>query len=159
VSILDDIDTPASIPAEEVAEQLKAHLKQTYRYIVAAFTEGAQLFWTNSRGVSAAEIAAALGPQGQEIFALHWQLGQFIGALRPEAIQPGLSLVGQFEYNDDGSVTILAESPALAAPQEPWTPPLPAPEPAPEPEPEPEPEPNLPQQQMRSRPPKKKKKR
>jgi hypothetical protein len=107
MSILDEIDGPAPDPAVEVAEQLKEHLKQTYRYVVAAFTEGAELFWKNPQGVPPQDIAAALGTSGQEVFALHWQLGQFIAAIKPEAVQPGLGVVGEFSYNEDGSVTVI----------------------------------------------------
>lgn len=116
MSILDEIDEPTVDPAVEVASQLKEHLKQTYRYVVAAFTEGAQLFWTNPQGIPAQDIAAALGPAGREVFALHWQLGQFIAAIKPEAVQAGLSVVGEFEYNEDGSVTVTATSPAVPQP-------------------------------------------
>jgi hypothetical protein len=123
MSILDETPQPPS-PAEQAAGQLKTHLRQTYRYIVAAFTEGSQLFWSSPHGASPAEIAAALGTDAKEIFELHWQLGQFIASVRPEAVQPGLGIVGNFTINEDGTVTVLP------------------PEPAPEPEPEPEPEPS-----------------
>lgn len=146
MSILDEIDGPTIDPAVEVANQLKEHLKQTYRYVVAAFTEGSQLFWINPRGIPAQDIAAALGPSGQEVFALHWQLGQFIAAIKPEAVQPGLSLVGEFEYNEDGSVTVTVESPGLITPPympepvpEEFLPPIPEPESTPELPPEEEP--------------------
>lgn len=122
MSILDEIDGLAVDPAVETANQLKEHLKQTYRYVVAAFTEGAELFWKNPQGVPAQDIAAALGTAGQEVFALHWQLGQFIAAIKPEAVQPGLSVVGEFSYNEDGSVTVTAPSPALLTPSSPPTP-------------------------------------
>lgn len=112
MSILDEFNEPAVDPAVEVANQLKEHLKQTYRYVVASFTEGAQLFWANPNGIPAQDIAAALGPDGQEVFALHWQLGQFIASVKPEAVQPGLNLVGEFEYNADGSVTVTAPTAA-----------------------------------------------
>lgn len=105
MSILDEVAQPVD-PAVEAAEQLKTHLRQTYRYIVAAFTEGAELFWTNPQGIPPADIAAALGTDAAEIFNLHWQLGQFIASVRPEAVQPGLSLVGEFVINEDGSVTV-----------------------------------------------------
>ena len=34
-------------------------------------------------------------------------LGQLIGNVKPEAISEGLSLVGQFTINEDGTVTII----------------------------------------------------
>ena len=112
MSILDDTPQPPS-PAEQAATQLKTHLRQTYRYIVASFTEGSQLFWANPQGAEPADIAASLGTDAREIFNLHWQLGQFISSVRPEAVQPGLSLVGNFVINEDGSVTVLPPSPAV----------------------------------------------
>lgn len=125
MSILDEINAPTVDPAVEVAEQLKEHLKQTYRYVVAAFTEGAELFWANPQGIPAQDIAAALGTSGQEIFALHGQLGQFIASVKPDAVVEGLSFVGQFEYNADGSVTVVEESANASAPHQPWSPPPP----------------------------------
>jgi hypothetical protein len=126
MGILDEVDPQPVDPAVEVAEQLKEHLKQTYRYVVSAFTEGARVFWTNPRGIPAEDIAAALGTSGQEVFALHWQLGQFIAAIKPEAVQEGMSLVGEFGYNEDGSVTVTAPSPGLITP--PIDPVIPTPE-------------------------------
>ena len=59
------------------------------------------------------EIAAALGTNAQEVFALHYKLGQLIGSVKPEAIAEGFSLVGEFTYNEDGSVTVVHPEPEV----------------------------------------------
>ena len=65
------------------------------------------MFQQNPQGLTPDEIAAALGTNAQEVFALHYKLGQLIGSVKPEAIAEGASIVGEFNYNEDGSVTVV----------------------------------------------------
>ena len=71
------------------------------------------MFWQNPQGLTPDEIAAALGTNAQEVFALHYKLGQLIGSVKPEAIAEGFSLVGEFTYNEDGSVTVVHPEPEV----------------------------------------------
>lgn len=107
-------------PAQHIARKLKDNARSLYTQMVRAFNEGAKDFWANS-GATPAEIAAELGTDAVDVFSLHAKLGALIAQVDPAAIASGAALVGQFEYNADGSVTI--------------TPP-PAPEPVPAPEPD-----------------------
>lgn len=132
MSILDPVNQPTQTPAEITALMLKEHVRQTYQYIVAAFTEGSRAFWANTAGIPAADIAEALGTDGQEVFTLHAKLGEFIASVRPAAVADGLSVVGEFSYSEDGRVIV-------AAPEPPPEIPLPEPELPPELPPEEEP--------------------
>lgn len=123
MSILDrDPSRDQPPPAAQAAERLIRMTKNTYDQMVMAFNEGANVFWSNRMGATPEEVAAALGADAKEVFYLHARLGELIGLVKPEAIAEGLSVVGNFTMNEDGTVTI-----------------LPPPEPEPEPEPTPEP--------------------
>jgi hypothetical protein len=73
--------------------------------MVVAFNQGSKQFWNNPQA-SPSQIASALGTDAKEVFELHAKLGALLVQVRPEAIQEGLALVGQFTYNEDGTVTI-----------------------------------------------------
>lgn len=108
MGILDNTNQPEIIPqSTRVANQLVNMTVRTYQQMVDSFNRGAIMFWQNPQGLSPDEIAAALGPNAQEVFALHYKLGQLIGEVKPEAIAEGVSVVGEFTYNEDGSVTIV----------------------------------------------------
>lgn len=109
--LLDDIQAPVQTPAQIAADQIKEHVRQTYRYIVAAFNEGSHAFWLAPNNVLAADIAAALSTDAEEVFELHKKLGMLITSVTPAAIAPGMSAVGVVEYNEDGTVTVVEESP------------------------------------------------
>lgn len=127
MSILDrDPSRDQPPPAAQAAERLIRMTKNTYDQMVMAFNEGANVFWSNRMGATPEEVAAALGTDAKEVFFLHARLGELIGLVKPEAISEGLSVVGDFTMNEDGTVTVI---------------PPPAPEPAPEPDPVPEPDP------------------
>lgn len=137
MSILDrDPSNDQPPPASQAAERLIRMTKNTYDQMVMAFNHGSEVFWSNRMGATPEEVAAALGSDAKEVFYLHARLGELIGLVKPEAIAEGLSVVGEFTMNEDGTVTVLP----------PTTPP-PPPEPEPEatttvePGPEPEPEP------------------
>lgn len=122
MSILDGSPNTQPSPGEQAAERLKRITKNTYDQMVMAFNDGAEIFWSNRMGATPEEVGAALGSDAGEIFALHAKLGALIGGVKPEAIAHGLSVVGDFTINEDGTVTII--------------PPPPAPEPEPDPVPE-----------------------
>ena len=132
MSILDrDPSRDQPPPAAQAAERLIRMTKNTYDQMVMAFNEGANVFWSNRMGATPEEVAAALGTDAKEVFFLHARLGELIALVKPEAIAEGVSVVGEFTMNEDGTVTVVPP-PA----------PEPEPEPAPEPEPEPAPEPD-----------------
>jgi hypothetical protein len=136
MSILDrDPSNDQPPPASQAAERLIRMTKNTYDQMVMAFNHGSEVFWSNRMGATPEEVSAALGSDAKEVFYLHARLGELIGLVKPEAIAEGLSVVGEFTMNEDGTVTVIP--PTTPPPPEPE----PAPEPAPEPEPEPEPEP------------------
>lgn len=108
MSILDR-DNPLNYitPARMAANTLIDQTKITYQQVVKAFNQGAKIFWGNGMGASPQEIATELGTDAKEIFELHYKLGQFIASIKPETIEEGLSLVGNFTINEDGTVTII----------------------------------------------------
>lgn len=107
MSILDNNPNNIIQPATRTANQLIGLTVRTYQQMVDSFNRGAIMFWQNPQGLTPDEIAAALGPNAQEVFALHYKLGQLIGEVKPQAIAEGVSVVGQFTYNPDGSVTVV----------------------------------------------------
>ena len=107
MSILDNGPGNIVPPATRVANQLVNMTVRTYQQMVDYFNRGSVMFWQNPQGLSPDEIAAALGPNAQEVFSLHYKLGELIGSVKPEAIAEGFSLVGEFNYNEDGSVTVV----------------------------------------------------
>jgi hypothetical protein len=84
--------------------------------MVDSFNRGSIMFWQNPQGLTPDEIATALGTNAQEVFALHYQLGQLIGSIKPEAIANGLAVVGEFNYNEDGSLSVIHPEPEVADP-------------------------------------------
>jgi hypothetical protein len=120
MSILDRNDLDQRPPADKMAaERLLRMTKNTFEQMVMSFNEGSQLFWGNRMGATPEEIAEELGTDAAEVFALHGKLGALIAEVKPEAIAEGLSVVGDFTMNEDGTVTV-----------------IPPPEPTPEPSPE-----------------------
>ena len=112
MSILDNNPNVDIIPpVARVANQLINMTIRSYQQMVDSFNRGAIMFWKNPQGLTPDEIAEALGTNAQEVFALHYKLGQLIGSVKPEAIAEGVSLIGEFTYNEDGSVTIVHPEP------------------------------------------------
>lgn len=106
MSILDN--NTNIVPLELImANQLVHQTKSLFNDMVTSFNNGAKNFWQNSRGISPAQIAQALGTNAKEVFELHYALGQLINAIKPEAIAEGWSVIGQFTMNEDGTVTIV----------------------------------------------------
>jgi hypothetical protein len=121
MSVLNPPTQPAVPAGQVVAERLKQQTRQTFQQLVMAFNNGARSFWNNN-DATPADIAAALGTDAKEVFELHGKIGALLASVNPAAIAPGVSAVGAFTYNADGTVTVTG----------------PAPEPAPEPAPTPE---------------------
>ena len=96
--------------SNQVANRIKNHTRQTFQNMVNSFNEGSKTFWQNPRGLTPTQIAEALGTDAKEVFELHYALGQLIANVKPEAIAEGLSLIGQFTMNEDGTVTVISTS-------------------------------------------------
>lgn len=126
MSILDRNDFDNRPPAEKMAaERLLRMTKNTFEQMVMAFNEGSMLFWGNRMGATPEAIALELGTDAAEVFALHGKLGALISEVKPEAIAGGLSVVGNFTMNEDGTVSIVQ-------PPEPTVEPVPEPTDSPE---------------------------
>lgn len=106
MSILDNNNPPQDISIQ-ISNRIINQTKQTFNNMVNAFNNGAKLFWQHPRGLSPSQIAQALGNNAKEVFELHYALGQLINNIKPEAITEGLSVIGQFTMNEDGTVTII----------------------------------------------------
>lgn len=107
MSVLNPQPAPQVEPAVRVANNLKQQVRGTFQQLVNVFNQGAQAFWKNPR-VTPAEVAAALGTDAKEVFELHGKIGALLAEIKPEAIAPGLAAVGQFTYNQDGTITVAA---------------------------------------------------
>jgi hypothetical protein len=108
-------------PAKMASRRLIMMTKNSFNQMVNNFNEGSRVFWQNPRGASPQDIAAELGTDAKEVFELHHKLGQLIGSVKPEAITEGVSLVGNFTMNEDGTVTVIVPEPE-PAPEETTTP-------------------------------------
>lgn len=104
MSILDDVTGEDFLPGR-ISNSIKIQTKQNFESMVMFFNEGAQTFWKNPNATPT-QLANNLGVSAKEIFELHYGLGQFISSIKPEAIEEGLSVIGQFTMNEDGTVTI-----------------------------------------------------
>lgn len=99
---------PPTTP-EDIADSLKSQTKLLYSNMVNTFNRGSKMFWQNSKA-SPEQIATALGTDAKELFELHYKLGQFINTINSSDIIIGMSVIGQFTMNDDGTVTVLPPS-------------------------------------------------
>ncbi len=106
MSILDNNPQTPVDKAIRVANTIKGTTRQTFQMMTNAFNVGSKNFWNNPHATPS-EIAAALGTDAKEVFELHYALGQLIGAVKPQAIEQGLSVIGQFTMNEDGTVTVI----------------------------------------------------
>jgi len=91
---------------EEIAATLKLQAKNIYNNMVSTFNRGSKMFWNNP-SATPEQIAMALGTDAKELFELHYKLGQLISAVDPIAIATGVSVIGQFSMNEDGTITVL----------------------------------------------------
>lgn len=106
MSILDNPVVNEITPAIRQATQIKQSARMTFQGLIEVFNKGSKQFWKNPQA-SPSQIAAALGTDAVEVFELHAKLGSMLAQIRPDAIQEGLSVVGQFTCNQDGTVTIV----------------------------------------------------
>jgi hypothetical protein len=100
---------PQPANAEQIAQSLRIQAKSIYNNMVNTFNRGSKMFWS-SPSATPAEIAAALGDDGKQLFELHYKLGQLISTVNPMDIAPGSTVIGQFTMNENGTVTVLPPS-------------------------------------------------
>lgn len=108
MSILDNISSIS--PAQNAANNMRNQARDLFGAMVNVFNSGSQEFWNNSNATPE-EIANELGSDAKEIFELHSKLGQLIASVKPLVIEEGLSLVGNFTLNDNGTVSIITQVP------------------------------------------------
>jgi hypothetical protein len=105
MGVLDNQPVSPIPSAERVAKQIKQQAKITYQQLLQVFNNGARQFWQNPQATPA-EIAAALGTDAVEVFQLHGKIGALLATINPAVIAEGASVVGEFTYNADGTVTV-----------------------------------------------------
>jgi hypothetical protein len=110
MSILNEQQPQQVPPAERIANQMVNQARMAFQQLVSVYNEGSRSFWSNPRATPQ-EISSALGNRAAEVFDLHGKIGALLAQVKPEAIQPGQSVVGQFTVNADGTVTV-PEAPA-----------------------------------------------
>jgi hypothetical protein len=106
MSILDDNPEVPIDKATIIANSIKGDARNTFQMMVNAFNTGSRNFWTNPHATPL-EIAQALGSNAREVFELHYALGLLINSIKPDRIQEGWNVIGQFTMNEDGTVTII----------------------------------------------------
>lgn len=95
--------------AKTRADTLKSMTIGVYTQMASAFNGGAMLFW-DSQDATPQEIADQLGTNASGIFYLHARLGELLATVDPTSVQLGLSKVGQFTQNADGTITVIQPS-------------------------------------------------
>ena len=105
MSILDQDMNFESPQSEKTAKEILFTAKTTYEAMVMSFNRGSRAFWSQSPEDQQA-VLNILGTNAKEVFELHGKLGTLLAEIDPEAIQEGLSIVGAFTYNEDGTVTL-----------------------------------------------------
>lgn len=99
------------------ARQLIMQARNLYNQLVNTFNNGAKTFWTNPRATPE-EIAMELGTDAAELFKLHGKIGSLLSEIDLSAIVDGLNVVGEFEYNEDGTIKIIRENSEEIVPTE-----------------------------------------
>ena len=102
------LDNNSQIPVDKavrVASTIKGTTRQTFQMMTNAFNAGSKNFWNNPHATPT-QIAEALGTDAREVFELHYALGRLINSIKPDSIQEGWDIIGQFTMNEDGTVTI-----------------------------------------------------
>ena len=105
MSVLDQESSFRDPQSKMVAKELIFTTKRTYDAMIQAFNGGSLSFWTQSPEDQQASLDV-LGTNAREVFELHGKLGALLAEIDPEKIQEGLSVVGAFTYNEDGTVTL-----------------------------------------------------
>ena len=106
MSILDNNPQSPVDKAVRVANNIKGSTRQTFQMMTNAFNMGSKNFWNNPQATPT-QIAESLGTDAKEVFELHYALGLLINSIKPDSIQEGWGVIGQFTMNEDGTVTIL----------------------------------------------------
>lgn len=106
-SIKNELSTPESpaIRAKTKADHLKTSVANVYDSITQAFNQGSRMFWA-STDCTPQEIADQLGPHASGIFYLHARLGELLYLVDPSSVVDGMSVVGEFTSNSDGTITV-----------------------------------------------------
>lgn len=103
---LDLTSNPTPTSPDQIAQALRVQARNIYRNMVLAFNRGSKMFWQNPNATPQ-QIALALGTDGKELFELHYKLGQLLISVDQNQINEGLSVIGQFDMNPDGTVSVL----------------------------------------------------
>jgi hypothetical protein len=107
-----DQPSPSQVSIDvRTANQMKQTARQTFNNLVQVYNNGARMFWRNPN-VTPQQIAAALGTDGVELFRLHAKIGELLYALKPEVLAETADIIGEFTYNEDGSLNIPSAPPA-----------------------------------------------
>ena len=111
MSIINDVKDELALEinisrAKTKADSLKAMTIGVYDQMVNTFNSGSTMFW-NSQDATPQEIADELGTNASGIFYLHARLGEVLALIDPSSIADGLSVVGEFTQNEDGSITVI----------------------------------------------------
>jgi len=93
-------------PAKQAAIDLIRTTQHTFGMMTHAFNEGSRKFWSNPDGATPQQIADELGTDAAEVFQLHSKLGTLLAEVDPTSVTEGLSIVGNFTMNEDGTVTV-----------------------------------------------------
>ena len=109
MSILDDSNNLPTSEAQSCANNIVEQARNTFNLMASSFNYGSNIFWNNPN-LTPTEIAEALGSNAREVFQLHYMLGQLISNIKPDVISEGISKIGKFNMNEDGTVTILDAS-------------------------------------------------
>jgi hypothetical protein len=123
MGILTDQNAIIVPPASMAANSLIGEARDVWNRMVGSFNESAKFFWSHPGGLTPQEIADALGETAVEVFTLHGKLGQLIAGVDESAVSPSVGLVGEFTYNEDGTVTIVSV-PTPVSPEPQIEPPL-----------------------------------
>jgi hypothetical protein len=114
MSIINDVKNDLAVDisvtrAKTRADSLKAMTVGIYDNMVNTFNQGSLMFW-DSQDATPQEIANQLGTNASGIFHLHARLGELLAMVDQESVQLGLSKVGQFTQNEDGTITVIQSS-------------------------------------------------
>jgi len=114
MSIINDVKNDLAVDisvtrAKTKADSLKAMTVGIYDSMVSTFNQGSVMFW-NSQDATPQDIADQLGTNASGIFYLHARLGEVLSLVDPSGIAEGLSVVGEFTQNGDGTVTVIPPS-------------------------------------------------
>lgn len=106
MSILDQQPTDIIPLKFKVANQLLNLTLKSFTNIINVYHNSTILFWQNPQGVSPSDIADALGDRGKEMFELHYKLGQLLNSIDPKYTEEFSKMIGSFNLNEDGTVTV-----------------------------------------------------